>query len=127
MLLLIVVLFAHIAFVSMFTGLNICLDGVDGGRFVKVICHIILGIPMLILYIPCMYILVLVEHITLNVVTIFTERNHDTCHLFHAIDNISCKYFVYIFVYIPMMPVYLLPILTVLLIMVIRPRTFSLY
>jgi hypothetical protein len=82
---------------------------------------------MLVLYIPFTYISVLVEYITLNRFTIYGELQYPEYehHLFHAIDNKSCQYIVFIFVYIPMIPVLLLPILSILILLLIKPSAFT--
>ena len=93
-------------------GFDTYLDGIDGGCCLKVICHIVLGIPLLALYLPCIYILVLLEVITLLFGKIdFRGHRVDFSRLADSIENPSSKYIVIILVYVPMM----LPISVVLL------------
>jgi hypothetical protein len=104
--------------ISILIGFDTYLDGIDGSCCLKVICHIVLGIPLLVLYLTCIYILVLLESITFGHITPFRRDNNDeiSFYLGSVIENRSCKYLVLIFVYIPMT----LPTFAVMIICFIR-------
>jgi hypothetical protein len=93
----------------------------------KTFCHVILGIPLFVLYLPCIYILVLVEICTWGHCTFFTETLLDDLWRpralflwrvldeksmrvwrFGRIDNFICVCFMSVFVYYPLEAAFLM-------------------
>ena len=91
----------------------------------KTFCHVILGIPLFVLYLPCIYILVLVECCTFGHCVFFTKSWPSGCRTsigtfmtfgtwdfkdntvmrswrFGRIDNESSACFLMLFVYLPL-------------------------
>ena len=85
----------------------------------KTFCHVILGIPLFVLYLPCIYILVLVEYCTWRHCIFFTETcftsrpramfllsDNDEKAMrawrFGRINNATSVWFMLIFVYLPL-------------------------
>jgi hypothetical protein len=98
----------------------------------KTFCHVILGIPLFVLYLPCIYILALVECCTFGHCVFFTKSWPSGCRTslglfmtfgtydfkdktvmmrswrFGRIDNESSACFLMLFVYIPLMQAFIM-------------------